>query len=86
MLVTALAGVGSLVGIVASCSPPSAFWDPSTGTCNATVNLVAAYFISICSILTDFALAILPGLMLWNIQLKRTIKISLGIILALAAL
>lgn len=86
MVLTALAGIGSMIGIVVSCSPPSAFWDSSTGTCNAKVNLVAAYFISICSILTDFALAVLPGLILWDVQLKKAIKISLGIILGLAAL
>lgn len=86
MAITAVAGIGSMIGIVASCSPPSAFWDPTSGTCNASINTVAAYFISACSILTDFALAILPGLLLWNVQMKRTIKVSVGIILALAAL
>jgi hypothetical protein len=86
MFITALAGLGSMIGIVVSCSPTSAFWEPETGTCNPTVNAAAAYFISACSILTDFALAILPGLMLWNVQLKRTIKVSVGIILTLAAL
>ncbi|ETN38243.1 uncharacterized protein HMPREF1541_06274 [Cyphellophora europaea CBS 101466] len=85
MAITAVAGIGSMIGIVASCSPPSAFWDPTSGTCNASINTVAAYFISACSILTDFALAILPGLLLWNVQMKRTIKVSVGIILALAA-
>lgn len=86
MLITTVSGIGSMLGIVLSCTPPSAFWDPGSGTCNAFVNTFAAYFISACSILTDFALAILPGFMLWNIQLRRSVKVSVGIILGFAAL
>ncbi|KAF5705797.1 cation-transporting atpase 4 [Fusarium mundagurra] len=85
MVVAAVSGIGTMIGIVASCSPPSAFWDPSTGVCNAFVNTFAAYFISACSILTDFALAILPAFMLWKIQLRRSIKVSVAIILGFAA-
>ncbi|KAM5343669.1 hypothetical protein ACJ41O_012206 [Fusarium nematophilum] len=83
--ISTVAGLGSMTGIVASCSPPSAFWDPSTGTCNPLVNTFAAYFISACSILTDFALAILPAFILWKVQLRRSIKVSVAIILGLAA-
>ncbi|KAF4443762.1 cation-transporting atpase 4 [Fusarium austroafricanum] len=85
MVISTVSGIGSMIGIVASCSPPSAFWDPSTGECNAFVNTFAAYFISACSILTDFALAILPAFMLWKIQLRRSIKVSVAIILGFAA-
>lgn len=86
MVLTVVAGIGSMAGIVGSCTPPSAFWDPSTGSCNAFVNTFAAYFISACSILTDFALAILPAFMLWNVQLRRSIKVSVAILLGFAAL
>ncbi|KAF4965459.1 hypothetical protein FSARC_6761 [Fusarium sarcochroum] len=85
MAIATVSGLGSMIGIVASCSPPSAFWDPSTGVCNPVVNAFAAYFISACSILTDFALAILPAFMLWKIQLRRSIKVSAAIILGFAA-
>jgi hypothetical protein len=85
IVISTISGIGSMIGIVASCSPPSAFWDPSTGTCNAVVNTFAAYFISACSILTDFALAILPAFMLWKIQMRRSIKVSVAIILGFAA-
>ncbi|KPA35828.1 cation-transporting atpase 4 protein [Fusarium langsethiae] len=86
MIITFVSGIGSMAGIVASCSPPSAFWDSSTGTCNALINTTAAYFISACSILTDFALAILPGFMLWKVQMRRSAKVSVAIILSFAAL
>ncbi|KAJ4265042.1 hypothetical protein NW762_005285 [Fusarium torreyae] len=85
MAVATVSGLGSMIGIVASCSPPSAFWDPSTGVCNPVVNAFAAYFISACGILTDFALAVLPAFMLWKIQLRRSIKISVAVILGFAA-
>ncbi|GKU09955.1 unnamed protein product [Fusarium langsethiae] len=85
MIITFVSGIGSMAGIVASCSPPSAFWDSSTGTCNALINTTAAYFISACSILTDFALAILPGFMLWKVQMRRSAKVSVAIILSFAA-
>ncbi|KAF5019526.1 hypothetical protein F66182_8468 [Fusarium sp. NRRL 66182] len=85
MAITAVSGIGSMAGIVASCSPPSAFWDSSAGTCNALINTTAAYFISACSILTDFALAILPGFMLWSVQMRRSVKVSVAIILGFAA-
>lgn len=86
MAIATVSVIGSVVGIVASCSPPSAFWDPSTGTCNAVVNAFAAYFVSACSIITDFALAILPAFVLWNIQIRRSLKVSIAIIRGFAAL
>ncbi|SPO06295.1 related to integral membrane protein [Cephalotrichum gorgonifer] len=84
--ISTVAGFGSMIGIAVSCTPPSAFWNPAGGgSCNALVNTFAAYFISACSILTDFGLAILPAFMLWNVQLNRSVKASVAIILGFAA-
>lgn len=85
-IITIVAGLGAMVGIVASCTPTSAFWTGPPEKCNNAVNAFAAYFISACSILTDWSLAILPAVLLWNVQLKRAIKVTVAIILSMAAL
>lgn len=87
IVVSTVAGISSMIGIIMSCSPPSAFWDPNTtGACKPMINTFFAYFISACSILTDFALAFLPAFMLWNVQLQHRVKLSVALILGLAAL
>lgn len=44
-----------------------------------------SYFISASSILTDWSCAILPCIIVWNLNMKRKLKVSAAGILALGA-
>lgn len=61
------------------CDPVSYMWDKSQrGTCiNNTVITALGYVYSIFSIVSDFTFAIIPGFLVWHLQLKRRTKIAL---------
>lgn len=80
-----ISGLVSAILILTVCQPIPALWGEAEGTCNATRNSSIGYFISACSIITDWTLAILPAILLWSIQLKRRVKVSVVFILALGA-
>ncbi|KAM0809755.1 putative Integral membrane protein [Seiridium cardinale] len=88
--VVALASIACIVTdvvLLTWCKPLSATWDPSTGTCgnaNAITNI--SYFISACSVITDWTYAILPALILWEVQLKWKVKLSVAIILGVGVI
>ena len=44
-----------------------------------------SFFFSAIEILTDWSLALLPAVLLWNVQMKGRVKTSVAIILALAS-
>ncbi|KAL1614867.1 putative cation-transporting atpase 4 [Diplodia seriata] len=72
--------------ILTYCRPFAASWGGAEGTCGApTTNANVAYFYSAECILTDWALAVLPAFMLHDVQLKRRVKVSVCVILAMGA-
>ncbi|KAI1869656.1 uncharacterized protein JN550_005637 [Neoarthrinium moseri] len=79
--------VGCLVtdiAVLSWCQPISATWDPSAGSCaDKSVIINVSYFISVISILTDWVCAILPAFILWNVQLRYRVKLSVAIVLGL---
>jgi hypothetical protein len=90
-----LATVSAMVGFIAvviTCQPMAKNWDPviqadtSIGYC-MTGNIVQnlSYYVSASSIVTDWACAIIPCFIVWNLQMKRKLKISVAAILALGA-
>lgn len=69
------------------CHPIDTFWaEHPTGKCNAKLNSDVSFFFSVVEIITDFALAILPAILLWNIQMQSRIKYSVMFVLGMAAL
>ncbi|KAK6063098.1 cation-transporting atpase 4 [Seiridium cupressi] len=88
--VVALASVACIVTdvvLLTWCKPVSATWDSSTGTCgNADVITNVSYFISACSVITDWTCAILPAFILWEVQLKWKVKLSVAIILGVGVI
>ncbi|KAF7553711.1 hypothetical protein G7Z17_g3460 [Cylindrodendrum hubeiense] len=74
-----------IIAIANICHPITALWGETTGICNSELNSNVGYFFSAVSIVSDWTLAILPGVLLWNIQMKSRIKFSVGIMLGLAA-
>lgn len=85
MVVGAISGVIFIVGIANICHPINTLWGEATGTCSLKLNSDVSFFFSAIEIFTDWALAILPAVLLWNIQMKSRVKFSVALILGLAA-
>lgn len=80
MLTSIVAGATFVFVCIFQCYPVSFMWDKRTqsGTCvNNTVISVLAYTYSAFSIMSDLTFAIIPGFLVWNLQLKRKAKIAL---------
>ncbi|ROW04855.1 hypothetical protein VMCG_04725 [Cytospora schulzeri] len=83
---TTIAPVIFIFVVANICHPITDLWGETTeGSCNMSLNSSVSYFFSAVSIFTDWAMAILPGVLLWNVQLKRRVKGSVTLILGLAA-
>lgn len=60
----------TFIGILMLCQPVSANWT-GQGTCaSAQVMIALSYTSTASTIATDMACAVLPGVMLWNTQMK----------------
>ncbi|KAF2704937.1 hypothetical protein K504DRAFT_104160 [Pleomassaria siparia CBS 279.74] len=61
------------------CKPISFFWNKDQhGSCIASTVIVGlAYLYSTFSIISDFTFALLPGFLVWNLQLKNRTKLAL---------
>ncbi|KAJ9622800.1 hypothetical protein H2203_006451 [Taxawa tesnikishii (nom. ined.)] len=71
------------------CHPITAGWDPdhAGGFC-APMNVLVgvSYFISVMSIITDFSCSIIPSIILWKLQMKRRLKLTVSAIPSLGFL
>lgn len=66
-------------------TPIETLWGEAQGTCNLQLNSNVSFFFSAIEILTDWSLALLPAVLLWNVQMNGRVKTSVAIILALAS-
>ncbi|EXF82141.1 hypothetical protein CFIO01_00655 [Colletotrichum fioriniae PJ7] len=86
----AMSAVSTLIAILAvlvRCRPVAASWDPSLGSClDQTIIITLTYVVSVINIINDFAVAIIPVFMLWNIQMRRRLKVLTILILGLGIL
>lgn len=87
MFASGAAAIIFMAGVANICHPITTLWgETTTGSCNLKLDSDISFFFSAIEIVTDFALAILPAVLLWNIQMKRKVKFSVSIILGMAAL
>lgn len=80
MFVSVVAGGTFIIVCVFQCHPVSYMWDKTSqsGSCvNITVIAALAYTYSGFSIISDFTFAIIPGFLVWHLQLKRRAKVAL---------
>ncbi|KAF2476778.1 uncharacterized protein BDR25DRAFT_203703, partial [Lindgomyces ingoldianus] len=88
MSISILAGVVFFFVCLFQCTPVSHFWKrDQPGKCiniNAIIGL--SYLYSIFSIVSDFTFAILPGFLIWGLQLKRRTKLALIPLLAMGCI
>ncbi|KAJ4002747.1 hypothetical protein NW752_009399 [Fusarium irregulare] len=85
MFSTALSGAIFFFVTVFQCHPVSFFWDKGQdGTCiDPTVVIALAVLYSIFAVGSDFVFALLPGFIVWNLQLRKKTKYCLIPLLAM---
>lgn len=83
---TFIASVVFILVIANICHPITALWGETTGVCNPVLNSSVSFFFSAVSIVTDLLLAILPAILLIPLQMRWRVKISVVLMLGLAAL
>jgi len=79
MLTSIVAGGAFFFVVVFQCWPVYRFWvDHDLAVCVSNDLIVAlAYTYSTFSIISDFTFAIIPGFLVWDLQLKRRAKVAL---------
>lgn len=77
----------AILAVLIRCKPVAASWNPALGTClPQTIIITLTYVVSVINIINDFAVAIIPIIMLWNVQMRRKLKIITTMILGLGIL
>ena len=86
MAVVIMTGLTGVIGGLTVCHPIEKNWDltATPEDCAYGAVLVIGFVVTATSILTDFAIAGLPILVLWNMQMDRRTKILTWLMLALA--
>ncbi|KAK1657675.1 hypothetical protein BDP55DRAFT_708625 [Colletotrichum godetiae] len=86
----AMSAVSTLIAILevlVRCKPVAASWDPSLGSClDQTIIITLTYVVSVINIINDFAVAIIPAFMLWDIHMRRRLEVLTIFILGLGIL
>lgn len=87
IIATIISCIVFIAGISNICQPITTLWgETTTGSCNLKLNSDVSFFFSAIEIVTDWSLAVLPAALLWNVQMKSNVKLSVAVILGLAAL
>ncbi|KAG9959927.1 hypothetical protein KCU61_g7062, partial [Aureobasidium melanogenum] len=80
-------GFIAMMTVLLQCKPLKATWDPSAGTCSSQAIIVhISYFVTACSITTDFACAVMPFIILWKLQMRKRLKFTVAAMLSLGFL
>ncbi|CAI4218933.1 unnamed protein product [Parascedosporium putredinis] len=80
--------ITTFIGILLLCRPVAANWDPTIlaegrGECSPITSMLGLSYTSTAStIITDFACAVLPAVILWHTQMKLSTKIMVATVLS----
>ncbi|OAA69904.1 hypothetical protein ISF_03174 [Cordyceps fumosorosea ARSEF 2679] len=82
---TVVAGVVFFFVALFQCSPVSYYWDKTgAGSCISIDIIIAlAYLYSAFSVLTDFTFAILPGFVVWHLNIQKRARIVVIILISM---
>ncbi|WAO90845.1 Hypothetical protein NCS54_00828800 [Fusarium falciforme] len=81
-----MSSVGFIV-IMAQCQPVEAFWDPSRGKCmNKILPMILTYAASAANVITDFAVATIPMVLVRKLQMRSKLKLYAQLIMGLGVL
>ncbi|KAH8671571.1 hypothetical protein BX600DRAFT_459305 [Xylariales sp. PMI_506] len=92
LVITWASFIVMFVGVLLYCRPISANWDASLlssgeGTCaSVDVMIVLSHTATVSTIITDLGCVILPGIVLWSMQMKLKAKIGVFTLLSFASL
>lgn len=82
----------TFVGVLLFCSPIEASWNTALilegkGSCASMEVMIAlSHTATASTIITDAACVVLPGIMLWDIQMKKKAKLGVFALLSFASL
>ncbi|KAF3763576.1 hypothetical protein M406DRAFT_231232, partial [Cryphonectria parasitica EP155] len=86
MAASVASGVIGFIAVASLCQPISFYWDTSIkgGWC-ASVSIITglSYMISVLAIITDWTCSLVPCIVVWNLQMKSRLKVSVCAVLAL---
>ncbi|KAK7931148.1 hypothetical protein PG985_001860 [Apiospora marii] len=89
MLLSTVSAMLGFIAVVVTCQPIAKNWDPAltnVGSCmDYSIIQNTSFFISASSIITDWTCAVLPYFILWKMNIKRKVKVSVALVLALGA-
>ncbi|KAK8115691.1 hypothetical protein PG984_012193 [Apiospora sp. TS-2023a] len=89
MILATFSAMLGFVAVLITCQPIARNWDPALSNVGSCMDYAIiqniSYFISASSIITDWACAILPCFIVWNLNIKRKLKVSVAVVLALGA-
>ncbi|KAJ4328067.1 hypothetical protein N0V84_001435 [Fusarium piperis] len=87
ILVSIITTLIAILAVLVRCKPVAASWNPTLGTCiDQSIIIALTYVVSAVNIATDWSVAIIPIFILWNIQMRRTLKRMIGLVLSLGVL
>jgi hypothetical protein len=80
-------GAIAMLTVLLQCRPLKATWDLAAGSCsNGNIITNISWFVTACSITTDFACAVMPFVILWNLQMRKRLKFTIAAMLSLGFL
>ncbi|OBS26252.1 hypothetical protein FPOA_00192 [Fusarium poae] len=85
LIFTLVTTIFNFIAVAIACKHASNNWD-NRGQCSLPLLMSTAYIGSVTAVISDWACAILPGFMLYKSNMRKATKISVTIILGLAAL
>ena len=79
MLLMSLVNIGTVVALILQCRPLQKLWSSSTpGSCyDPMVLSVVGYMQGVVNVLTNFFCTMMPVVILWNVKIKRSLKIGI---------
>ena len=76
----------AITAVLIRCKPVSASWTQEGKCINQNIIIVLTYVVSGVNIATDWVVAILPAFILWNLQMRATLKRMAGLVMGLGVL
>lgn len=85
-VITAATTVMAVIIVFVQCRPVEASWTGQGECISSDIIIIPTYVFSVVNILVDWVVAIMPGFILWHVQLRRRLKVISIAILSVGVL
>ncbi|XEU97657.1 hypothetical protein FSHL1_002943 [Fusarium sambucinum] len=85
LIFTLVTTIFNFIAVTVACKHIENNWD-NRGECSISLLMNSAYIGSVSAVISDWACAVLPGFMLYKSNMRKATKVSVTVILGLAAL